>query len=59
MFVYVCVRVCICMLLRVYVCFRVFLCKGECMIVFVFDRVRVGNFVCACECLGVFVCVSV
>ena len=29
------------------------------MIVFVFVRVRLGNFVCARECLGVFVCVSV
>ncbi len=29
------------------------------MIVFVFVRVRVGKFVCACDYLVVFVCVSV
>ena len=51
--------VCVCMLLRVCVSFRVFLCKGDCMPVFLFASVRVEKLVCARECSVVFVCVSV
>ena len=59
MFVGVYVRVCVCMLLRMFVSYRVFLCKGDCMTVFLFASVRVEKLVCARVCLVVFVCVSV
>ena len=50
--VFVYVIACVCLL-------SCLLCRGKCMLVFVFVCVRLGKCVCARECLVVFVCVSV